>query len=211
MTVKDNNFATVKVKKYQLKKLLTLLFPNCSVYGLNWSAPNGKEHCLMPAAPTTTTISSPIPFAKMPIWLPVESLHSLRSCALQGKDGDRPHLAWARLASSLGIRLASPPHSGFGLLRLLTLDPPRLASSLWITLTSSRSFFSPDPRALVVLHPVHRRPIQLLGTIVDSSPENAFGSMITSVTTNLSSSRKKAQNKNRGILCISDKDKKLRR
>lgn len=81
MTVKDNICATVKVKKYQLKKLLTPFFPD-SVLGLNWSAPNAKLHGLIPAAPT---ISSPRPAAKNATWPPVGPMHLLllRSCSLQ--------------------------------------------------------------------------------------------------------------------------------
>jgi hypothetical protein len=60
MRVKDTNWAKVKVKKYQLKKLLIPFFPD-SVSGLNWSAPKAKLHGRMPAAPT---ISIPKPVSK---------------------------------------------------------------------------------------------------------------------------------------------------
>lgn len=79
MRVKATICAKVKVKKYQLKKLLMPLFPD-SVLGLNWSAPNAKLHGLMPAAPTT---SSAKPVSKNAICPAVGPLHVSPSSALQ--------------------------------------------------------------------------------------------------------------------------------
>jgi hypothetical protein len=71
MSVTDTIWANVRVKKYQLKKLLIPLFPD-SVLGLNWSAPKAKLHGLIPAAPI---ISSPNPVSKNVICLAVGPLH----------------------------------------------------------------------------------------------------------------------------------------